>query len=69
MGLSSRNGGSSNTGMRQPRHARSPEGEDPQGPVQALLAVGLPLTRALGVSMSSRCRPRLRPPPIADPIA
>ncbi len=47
----------------------SPEDEGPQSTGQPRLSVCVPLTGALGLSLSSRCRPRLLPLPIADRIA
>ena len=55
--------------LRQPSHPYSPVHEGPQGAGLPLLAVGLPLTRAQCLPMSSRARPRLGPLSIADRIA
>src|SRR5260221_4559594 len=68
-GLSRRTDGSSNRGVRQPIHPYSPHDEEPKGTVQTLLTLCLPPTPAQHLSLSSCCRPRLVPAPIADRIA
>ena len=68
-GLSRRSGGSSNRGMRQPIHPRSPDDEEPTGTVQPLLAICLPPLGAQRLLLSHRRRPRLVPPPIAHCVA
>src|SRR5438105_1679880 len=60
-GLSRRSAGSSNRWVRQPMHPYSPHDEEPQGPLQPLLAFRLPTGGAQRLPMSHRCCPALLP--------
>ena len=68
-GLSRRSAGSSNRWVRQPMHPYSPHDEEPQGPLQPLLAFRLPTGGAQRLPMSHRCCPGLVPLSIAHGVA
>ncbi len=55
--------------MRQPIHSHTPDGEEPAGVLQSLLALCVPSLRAQSLPMSQSCDPGVLPLAIAHGIA